>query len=193
MQLRPAADDDRDWIYELRHRVYAEELGQHSPNPAGQLRDNLDEGNSYLVAECGGTRVGFVSITPPWLGRYAIDKYLTRDAHPLLGDDALFEVRVLTVEPRWRGGAAAALLMYAALRWISGRGGRTVVVLGRTELQQMYLDAGLSRLGPTVRSGQVTFDLMGGMVDDITRHTLRRYGPALRRFAAQVDWRLDTT
>ena len=172
--------------------MYAEELGQHSPNPAGQLRDNLDEENSYLVAECGDTRVGFVSITPPWLGRYAIDKYLTRDAHPLLGDDALFEVRILTVEPRWRGGAAAALLMYAALRWISGRGGRTVVVLGRTELQQMYLDAGLSRLGPTVRSGQVTFDLMGGMVEDITRHTLRRYGLALRRFAAQVDWRLDT-
>src|SRR5690606_10028647 len=107
MQLRPAIDADRDWIYELRHRVYAEELGQQSPHRGRQLRDNLDEGNGHLVAECDNTRVGFVSITAPWVGQYAIDTYLTRDAHPLLSDDALFEARILTVEPRWRGGTAA--------------------------------------------------------------------------------------
>jgi histidinol-phosphate/aromatic aminotransferase/cobyric acid decarboxylase-like protein len=192
MRLRPAVDDDRDWIYDLRHRVYAEELHQHPPNPAQRLQDNLDGDNVYLVAAYGETRVGFVSITPPWIGKYAIDKYLPRGTHPLLGDDAPFEVRILTVEPRWRGGVAAPLLMYAALRWISARGGRRVVALGRSELLRMYLDAGLRRVGPTVRSGQVTFELVGGAVEDLTRHTLRRYGRALRRLGEGVDWGLDT-
>ena len=192
LQLRSAGESDREWIYELRHRVYAEELGQHVRNPAQRLSDNLDDGNAYLVAAYGDTRVGFVSITPPWLGRYAIDKYLARDAHPLLGDDGLFEVRILTVEPRWRGGPAAPLLMYAALRWITSRGGRHVVALGRTELLRMYEDAGLRQLGLTIRSGQVTFEVMGGAVDDLTGHTQRRYGRALSRLGARVDWRLDT-
>src|SRR5262245_39930349 len=110
MQLRPANVDDFGWIYELRHRVYAEELGQHETNSEGLLRDNLDGDNCYLVAADGDDRIGFVSLTAPWVGRYAIDKYLSRAAHPLLGDDATFEVRILTVEPRWRGGPAALLL-----------------------------------------------------------------------------------
>ena len=183
MRLRPAADDDRDWIHELRHRVYAEELGQHPTNTARHLRDNLDDDNVYLVAAHGDTRVGFVSITAPWLGRYAIDKYLTRDAHPMLGDDALFEVRILTVEPRWRGSAAAPLLMYAALRWISSRGGRRVVALGRTELLRMYLDAGLQPAGPdgAVRPGHLRPDGRHGRGADPAHAAPSRPGAAPAR------------
>ena len=133
-----------------------------------------------------------MSLTAPWLGRYAIDKYLSRAAHPLLGDDATFEVRILTVEPRWRRSPAAALLMYAALRWISSRGGRSVVALGRGDLLSMYQHAGLRCLGPKVRSGRLTFELIGGAVDDLIRHALRRHGRTLRRLGPRVDWRLDT-
>ncbi|MFF2509402.1 hypothetical protein ACFVTY_39490 [Streptomyces sp. NPDC058067] len=35
LQLRTATPSDHDWIHELRHRVYAQELGQHPVHPAG--------------------------------------------------------------------------------------------------------------------------------------------------------------
>ncbi|WP_033320074.1 histidinol-phosphate aminotransferase family protein [Streptomyces yerevanensis] len=191
LQLRAATPEDLEWIHELRHRVYARELGQHVPDPSGRLRDGLDGDNVYLVAARGADRIGFVSLTPPWLGRYALDKYLTRDELPLLTEDDLFEVRILTVEPRWRTTAAAPLLMYAALRWIAARGGRRVVAMGRTELLTMYLAAGLRPVGRTVHSGALTFEVLTGSVTELTKVTMDRYGTMLERLRSEVDWRLD--
>lgn len=191
LQLRVATPEDLEWIYELRHRVYAQELGQHAPDPAGRLRDGLDGDNVYLVAARGTTRIGFVSLTPSWLGRYALDKYLTRDELPLLTESDLFEVRILTVEPRWRATAAAPLLMYAALRWIAARGGRRVVAMGRTELLDMYLAVGLRPVGRTVHSGALTFEVLTGSVTELTKLAMERYGSTLERLGSAVDWRLD--
>jgi histidinol-phosphate/aromatic aminotransferase/cobyric acid decarboxylase-like protein len=193
LQLRVAAPEDLEWIYELRHRVYAQELGQHVPDPAGRLRDGLDGDNVYLVAARGAARIGFVSLTPPWLGRYALDKYLSRDELPLLTESDLFEVRILTVEPRWRATAAAPLLMYAALRWIAARGGRQVVAMGRTELLAMYLAVGLRPVGHTVHSGALTFEVLTGSVTELTKVTMDRYHTTLERLGSEVDWRLDVT
>lgn len=190
-QIRPATPEDLVWIHELRHRVYAQELGQHTPRPDRRLYDALDGGNVYLVAARGPVRMGFVSLTPPWLGRYGLDKYLTRDELPLLSEGGLFEVRILTVEPRWRGTAVAPLLMYAALRWISSRGGRTVVAMGRTELLDMYLKAGLRPVGRTVRSGAVTFEVLTGGVTALTQLATTRYRTVLERFGSVADWQLD--
>ncbi|MFV2120154.1 aminotransferase class I/II-fold pyridoxal phosphate-dependent enzyme [Streptomyces sp. Act-28] len=191
LRLRTATAEDLEWIHELRHRVYAQELGQHAPDPTGALRDGLDGDNVYLVAARAGTRIGFVSLTPPWAGRYALDKYLTRDELPLLAEDDLFEVRILTVEPRWRASMAASLLMYAALRWISSRGGRRVVAMGRTELLDMYLAAGLRPVGRTVRSGAVTFEVLTGGVTGLTEVATDRHRSTLGRLRSEVDWRLD--
>ncbi|MGW0807743.1 aminotransferase class I/II-fold pyridoxal phosphate-dependent enzyme [Nonomuraea sp. NPDC002799] len=148
LEIRPGTADDREWIYRLRHEVYARELGQHAPNQAGRLTDELDGDNVYLVAASGAEPVGFVSVTPPWAGRYSIDKYLPRDGHPSPpGQDALFEIRILTVAPRWRGSTAAVLLMHAALRWVAAHGGRTVVALGRADGWRLDLN----RLRDTLR------------------------------------------
>ncbi|MFE6892488.1 aminotransferase class I/II-fold pyridoxal phosphate-dependent enzyme [Streptomyces sp. NPDC057694] len=191
LHLRTALPDDRDWIHELRHRVYAQELGQHAPDPAGRLSDGLDGDNVYLVAARGARRIGFVSVTPPWAGRFGLDKYLDRDELPSLREPDTFEVRILTVEPGERRSAAAPLLMYAALRWIASRGGRHVVAMGRTEVLDLYLAAGLRPVGRTVRCGAVTFEVLTGAVDVLTRGVPDRHSATLERLRSTVDWRLD--
>ncbi|MEU5216595.1 histidinol-phosphate transaminase [Streptomyces sp. NPDC020807] len=191
LQLRTATPEDREWIHELRHRVYAEELGQHPVDPSGRLSDGLDGENIYLVAARGETRIGFVSLTPPWVGRYSLDKYLTRDELPVLSDEAPFEIRVLTVEERWRSTSAAPLLMYAALRWVAARGGRLVVAMGRAELLSMYLATGLRPLGRTIRSGAVRFEVLSGSVAELQRTVMRSHGRTLERLRAGLDWQLD--
>ncbi|WP_369149048.1 aminotransferase class I/II-fold pyridoxal phosphate-dependent enzyme [Streptomyces sp. R44] len=191
IQLRAATPSDHDWIHELRHRVYAEELGQHPVHPSGRLSDGLDGDNVYLVATRGETRIGFVSLTPPWVGRYSLDKYLTREELPVLTEEAPFEIRVLTVEERWRSTVAAPLLMYAALRWVAARGGREVVAMGRTELLDMYLAAGLRPVGRTIHSGAVSFEVLSGSVTELTRTVRDRHGRTLERLRTGLDWRLD--
>ncbi|MGP2438603.1 aminotransferase class I/II-fold pyridoxal phosphate-dependent enzyme [Streptomyces sp. JW3] len=190
-QVRMATTEDLPWIHELRHRVYARELGQHPPHPSGQLHDGLDGDNVYLVVAHGPVRTGFVSVTPPGAGRYALEKYLTREELPVLAEDGVFEVRLLTVEPERRSTAAAPLLMYAALRWIAARGGRRVVAMGRTDLLPMYLATGLRPAGRTVRSGAPTFEVLTGSVRELSRAAAGRHRAAVDRLRARTDWRLD--
>ncbi len=191
MQVRTASAEDLAWIHELRHRVYADELGQHAPHPSGRLRDSLDGHNVYLVAATGANRMGFISVTPPWVGRFSLDKYLTRDDFPLLDDEPVFEVRILTVEPQWRSSGVAMLLMYASMRWIASRGGRTVVAMGREDLVDMYRAVGFVPAGHTIRSGAVDFEVMTASIAEATVLALGPYAEVVQRWRVEVDWRLD--
>ncbi len=189
MEIRFASAADRQDIYRLRHEVYAVELGQHPTTGDGRLTDALDASNVYLVAARGDELVGFVSVTPPWAGAYSVDKYLDRRDWPVLDDPAaLFEVRLLTVRPAFRGSGAAALLMYAALRWIASRGGRRVVAIGRLEILGLYRRAGLRPLGHRWRSGAVTYELMTASVAEVQERAAA-FAVLLRH--RPPTWRLD--
>src|SRR5690349_658099 len=92
--LAVATEADRQVIYQHRHEVYGRELRQHGLNPAGQLRDSLDDWNVYLVVRTEEQIAGFVSITPPGRPSYSIDKYFPRETLPFSVDGKLFEVRL---------------------------------------------------------------------------------------------------
>jgi len=129
-----ATEQDRREIYEMRHDVYAAELGQHSPNPEGMISDALDAFNDYVIARVDGELVGFISITPPGFGRYSVDKYASRADLPIQFDDSLYEVRVLTVAKQHRRSRLAEILMYAAFRLVEHLGGKQVIAMGRSEV-----------------------------------------------------------
>src|SRR4051812_44595685 len=114
ISLALAEERDRESLYAIRHQVYAHELGQHAENEEGRLSDRLDAVNTYLVAKVAGEIAGFVAVTPPNELGYSIDKYFDRDDLPLVFDQGLYEVRLLTVTKARRGGQVAALLMYGA-------------------------------------------------------------------------------
>ena len=129
--LAVATQQDREVIYQIRHVVYAGELGQYLSNPSGRLTDRLDDWNIYLVAKNDSKILGFISITPPRRPSYSIDKYFDRAQLPFACTDALFEIRLLTVVAAHRRRALALLLMYAAFRWVESHGGEHVVAIGR--------------------------------------------------------------
>ena len=164
-----ATDADREQIYRARHEVYARELGQHPPNADARLRDPLDDGNLYLVARIAGELAGFISVTPPGVPAYSIDKYFSRDTLPFPVDDGLYEIRLLTVLKAHRGSELATLLMYAAFRWVESHGGRHIVAIGRREILDLYLRVGLQSMGKFTRCGSVTFDLLHATVADDSR------------------------
>jgi histidinol-phosphate/aromatic aminotransferase/cobyric acid decarboxylase-like protein len=187
-RVREAAAN-RELIYQLRHEVYARELGQHAVNARGMLRDGLDERNVYLVSEerCG--LAGFVSITPPG-GCYAFEKYIRREELPFAVHDRLFEVRLLTVRGGRRRGLHGPLLMLAALRWIEEHGGSHVVCIGRREVLRLYRRAGLRGTGIEVRAGAVVFEVLHAGAADLAAR-LHRFSGLVRRVERTVAWDLD--
>src|SRR5258708_4921264 len=107
LTLALANEPDRESIYTIRHRVYASELGQHAENSSGRLSDRLDEVNAYLVGKQADEILGFVAITPPNRDGYSLDKYFSRADLPLVVDQGLYEVRLLTVVGLHRGTTLA--------------------------------------------------------------------------------------
>ncbi len=187
--LSLADDRDREVLYRIRHEVFARELGQHAVNPAGRLHDAIDGWNVYIVVKIEGEIAGSISITPPGGPAFSIDKYFQRERLPLAVDDTLYEVRLLTVVGPHRGRELAALLMYAAFRWIEARGGRRIVAIGRREILDLYLRVGMEAVGPSARSGAVTYDLLHAETDRL-RERFREFDGLLARLEERTDWRL---
>jgi histidinol-phosphate/aromatic aminotransferase/cobyric acid decarboxylase-like protein/GNAT superfamily N-acetyltransferase len=188
--LALATDDDRETIYRIRHEVYARELGQHPVNGRGVLDDSLDGWNVYLVAKVGFEIAGFISITPPSTAAYSIDKYFPRESLPFPVDQDLYELRLLTVLKPHRGRELAALLMFAALRWVETHNGKHIVAIGRHEIVDLYLKAGLELVGPSAQAGAVTYDLLHATTSRLASN-LREYTGLLAKLEKRTHWQLD--
>ena len=188
--LAMAAEQDMDAIFRMRHDVYATELGQHAENDNGRLTDSLDAFNAYIVAKVDGEVAGFISVTPPDGTAYSVDKYFSRSEAPVPFDDGLYELRILTVAKPYRGGLVAPALTYAALRWIEEHGGRNIIAIGRAELLDIYVKAGLRPAGKRAQSGALTFELLTGAVSDASGR-FRRHSSMMERIGQRIDWRLD--
>ena len=80
--------------------------------------------------------------------------------------------------------------MYAALRWIEAEGGERIVAIGRREILSLYLKAGLSSLGRSVRSGAVTYELLTATVSDLRQQT-NQNTRVLHKLKSHAQWRLD--
>jgi N-acyl-L-homoserine lactone synthetase len=182
-----ANEHDREIIYGMRHEVYARELGQHVENEKRIITDKLDSINIYVVAKVRDEIAGFVSITPPNEVGYSIDKYFTREELPFCFDDRLYETRILTVSNAWRSSRVAALLMYAALRYIQSAGGKTVIGIGRLEVLEMYKHAGFRSLQRQVHSGKVTFELISADVEE----DRSQFMPLIADLEKHADWNLQ--
>lgn len=183
-----ADEQDRKRIYQMRHSVYAEELGQHATNEAGSLKDGLDDFNTYLVARQGDKLAGFVSITPPGAPSFSVDKYFDRQLIPVAFDAQLFEVRLLTVDKALRNTSLALLLMYAAMRWVEAQGGSTVIAICRKDLLKMYVAAGLSPLQQEARSGNVEYVLSAASISRLNDAAREKAG-AIGALQKATDWR----
>lgn len=190
--LREASEEDRQQIYKIRHDVYATELGQHSSQPDGLLRNHLDDFNRYFVATIDGELAGFISLTPPGKEEYSLDSYLPREQWPFEDSDTLFEVRLLTIVCKNRGSIVSSALMYAAFRAVEACGGERMMVIGRKEIASIYTKSGFQEHGIDLVRGRVTFQLMSGTVDEVRAVADSKPG-LISRIESSVEWQLNET
>ena len=187
--VRMADDRDRERIYQIRHEVFAAELGQYATNSVGRLTDALDAFNHYIVVADGERIVGFVAITPPGSPSFSIDKYFQRAELPFPVDDRLYEVRLLTVPQESRRSLLALALMYAAFRWVEARGGTRIMAIGRREIRSMHVRVGLKPTGQDVKCGAVTYGLLQATMQDV-QDSLAGIRKMLDRIEAEMSWEI---
>ena len=187
--VRMADDRDRERIYQIRHEVFAAELGQYATNSVGRLTDALDAFNHYIVVADGERIVGFVAITPPGSPSFSIDKYFQRAELPFPVDDRLYEVRLLTVPQESRRSLLALALMYAAFRWVEARGGTRIMAIGRREIRSMHVRVGLKPTGQDVKCGAVTYGLLQATMQDV-QDSLGGIRKMLDRIEAEMSWEI---
>jgi histidinol-phosphate/aromatic aminotransferase/cobyric acid decarboxylase-like protein/N-acyl-L-homoserine lactone synthetase len=187
--LIAASEKHREDIYIIRHSIYAEELHQHSANPVGQLKDELDLVNNYIVAEYDKKIIGFISITSPASKKYSVDKYFNRSAVPYPFDQYLYEIRLLTVIKENRHSYLALALMFAAFRWVQSHGGRYIVAICRADLIDMYVKAGLQRLHLSTQSGNITYELSVAGTADLQRTMMKKIW-LYESLKSKIDWQL---
>jgi histidinol-phosphate/aromatic aminotransferase/cobyric acid decarboxylase-like protein len=187
--VRMADDRDRELIYQIRHDVFAAELGQYATNSTGRLTDALDAFNHYIVIADGERIVGFVSITPPGSPSFSIDKYFQRAELPFPVDEKLYEVRLLTVPQPERRSLLALALMYAAFRWVEARGGTRIMAIGRREIRSMHVRVGLKPTGQDVQCGAVTYGLLQATMQDV-QDSLGGIRKMLDRIEAEMAWEI---
>jgi len=188
VRIALAGPQERQLIYSARHAIYGLELGQHRPDPSGQLIDPLDAINTYIVAMLGDELLAFISITLPG-AIYSIDKYFDRSLVPVTFDEGLFEIRLLTVIAESRGTLLAAAMMYSALRYVETHRGKQIVAIGRREVVDLYLRLGLCSGGLQTHAGKLTYELLTASIADVRRQ-IEEYEDVVHRIEAQCDWNL---
>lgn len=180
---------DRMALYRARHDVYATELRQYDSRSDGVLPDHENVQALYIVASVNGEMAGFVGVTPPESPRFSVDSYMRRDEIPFPFDRRLYEIRALTVLRPFRGRLIAAVLMYAAFRWVESHGGSRILAIGRRDVMKMYLRVGLERVGRSFSSGAVTYELMTADVERLGA-ALSRFESSLNHLEKSVEWNL---
>ena len=165
-----ATPSDREQIYKIRHDVYAKELGQHPCNTEERLIDILDSENEYIVIREKEQVVAFISITPPSAKSFSIDKYFCRQEIPIIFHDRLYELRLLTIIKARRNTIILPLMIRAVFIYLKIKDASEVIAIGRDEILPMYQEIGFEKLGFTIRSGQVLYELMRINEDAFRKH-----------------------
>lgn len=186
VRLAVARPDQRVAIMQICAETYAAAPSAQSTTP-WDLAPVLDQQSVYLIATRGQEVLGFIGITPPTSPRYALESYLPRDQIPIAFDAHVYELRLLTVARAHQRSRLAAVLMYAAFRWVAAHGGTRIVAVSRRDNLTLFEHVGLRPIGPPVQTDSGSYMIVSATVDEM-RRAHQPLMPFIERLKDAVDW-----
>ena len=161
-------------IHRLNYRTFVDEIPQHAPNPQRRLVDRFHAQNTYLICLAGaepGELAGMLALRTE--RPFSLDEKLPDlDAFVPAGA-RMGEVRLLAVEPRWRGSAVLAGLARLLERECLARDLDLVLVSATTRQRRLYRHFGFEPFGPLVGRPGAQFQPM-----QLGRERFRELQPA---------------
>ncbi len=153
MKVRPhfkiaATAAEFEAIHRLNYRTFVEEIPQHPANAERRLVDRFHAQNTYLIALADTQLVGMMALRTQ--RPFSLDEKLPDlDAYlPTAG--RIGEVRLLAIEPQWRGSVVMAGLARLLEFECLGRDLDALIVSATTRQRRFYLHFGFEPFGPIV-------------------------------------------
>jgi hypothetical protein len=135
-------------IHRLNYRTFVEEIPQHGSNPEQRLVDRFHAQNTYIIALAGSELAGMLALRTE--RPFSLHEKLPEldDYLPIGGQIA--EVRLLAIEPHWRGSAVMAGLANFLEPECRARKLEMLIVSATTRQRRLYRHLGFSEFGPLV-------------------------------------------
>jgi len=121
-------------IKRIKYDIYCKELELYPENTTNEIEDEYD--SVYVVCIQDGEVSGFVSITKPNSVKKSITKYVSNDVVSSL--NTFFELRNLSVVPKYRNGGLISKLMANAFLYCVKYCPCTIVAMLRSDLIPVY-------------------------------------------------------
>jgi aspartate aminotransferase-like enzyme len=158
-------------IHKLNHRIFCEEISQHSTTPDGLLIDRFHQRNRYFIAKLEEQLVGMVSVHegPEFSisSRLADPALLKQLASPI-------EVRLLAVLPEYRNRTVIAGLLHQVGHYAQRFGYSDLLISGISDRLSIYRKLGFEPMGSAVQQGAATFVPMRLSLNDAPPNFRRR-------------------
>ena len=155
MQFKQAeTPDEIEQIHRLNHRIFAEEVGQHSRTPDGRLIDRFHNQNRYFIACKGVSVVGMISVHDG--PDFSIASRL-EDLTVITELRAPLEIRLLAIQPKFRKRSVLAGLFWQVHAYAKAHHYSDLLISGIAERLPMYSKMGFRPIGPAVPCGAASF------------------------------------
>ncbi|MCC6490605.1 MAG: aminotransferase class V-fold PLP-dependent enzyme [Candidatus Hydrogenedentes bacterium] len=149
LEFRIATEDwEFEQIHALNYRTFVEEIPQHAVNRDKSLVDRFHRDNTYFVCVRERHVLGMVCVRDkrPFSLDYKLD-----DLNAYLPPhQSVCEVRLLSVEPKYRRGHVLNGLLNALARYAVEKGYDLAVMSGLEAQQKLYRHLGWIPFGPKV-------------------------------------------
>ncbi len=182
MEFKVASEDwEFEQIHALNYRTFVEEIPQHEVNPSKKLIDKFHQNNTYFVCVRDRRIVGMICIHDqrPFSLDFKIDNL---DSYlPLYR--SICEVRLLSVDPKYRGSQVLKGLLKLLVKHGIDRGYDLAIMSGLESQQKLYRHLGWEPFGPIVGSAGARYQPMYLTLEAFATKTLRvleDQGPARR-------------
>ncbi len=162
-----ASPEDFEVIRRMNNQVFACEIGQHEASPDGSLVDPFESRSQFLLAFDSGYPAAMVSFHDR--RPFSVEKKLADPSIIAKLPGPVFEIRLLAVDPAYRGTPLLTILLVRLFEILREFGARTAIISGITTRAQMYRAMGFSELGPASRSGSAEFFPMALDLENLPR------------------------
>lgn len=148
-------DTEFEQIFRLNHATFTVELPQHAPQPDGRLIDRFHAQNTYVIGCAAGRVVAMIAFRaerPFSLDAKVpdLDGYLLPARHPC-------ELRLLAIDPGWRGSAVLWGLLRACIAELRERHFDLALISGTVRQQRLYARLGFLPFAQPVGIAPVLF------------------------------------
>jgi aspartate aminotransferase-like enzyme/GNAT superfamily N-acetyltransferase len=150
--------EEFEQIHRLNYRAFVEEIPQHPPNPERRLVDRFHDENTYVICLSGDRVVGMVALRNR--RPFSLDAKLPNLDDYLPPGRPVGEVRLLAVEPAYRGGRVLPGLLGHAAEVALRQGYDCGVMSATTRQLKLYRHLGCEPFGPPVGTAEALYQPM---------------------------------